>query len=168
MEVPRLGVQSELQLQVYATATRDLSPICNLHHSSGQRQILNPLSKARDQAHIQYTGRVHFCWATTGTPRILHSLSSSLPSKAPSSCPLSLLTASGAPRVQGDGTCSRVFHQDFSSQSVKRARLLLITSHGDVLPSSSQGLQTKSPPPGTLSSSYPHPSPLDDIATQLW
>ena len=30
------------------TATPDLSRICNLHHSSRQRQILNPLSEARD------------------------------------------------------------------------------------------------------------------------
>ena len=37
MEVPRLGVQSELQLPVYATATAtlwDLSCICDLYHSS--------------------------------------------------------------------------------------------------------------------------------------
>ena len=45
MEVPRLGVQSELQLPAYAraTATRDLSRICDLHHSSRQCRILNPL-----------------------------------------------------------------------------------------------------------------------------
>ena len=51
MEVPRLGVKSELQLPTYttATATRDSSQVCDLHHSSQQRQILNPLSKARDQ-----------------------------------------------------------------------------------------------------------------------
>ena len=50
MEVPRLGVQSELQLPTYATATatRDLSLICNLHHSSCQHRILNPLKEARD------------------------------------------------------------------------------------------------------------------------
>ena len=56
MEVPRLGVQLELQLlahttatatPVTATATQDLSHVFNLHHSSQQRQILNPLSKAR-------------------------------------------------------------------------------------------------------------------------
>jgi len=44
MGVPRLGVQSELQLPAYATAiatTQDLSHICNLHHSSWQCQILN-------------------------------------------------------------------------------------------------------------------------------
>ena len=51
MEVPRLGVQSELQLPTYtaATATRDLSCIFNLRHSSWQCQILNSLSKARDR-----------------------------------------------------------------------------------------------------------------------
>ena len=38
MEVPRLGVESELQPLAYATATATwgLSCICNLHHSSGQ------------------------------------------------------------------------------------------------------------------------------------
>ena len=36
MEVPRLGVQSELQLPAYARAmtTPDPSHVCNLHHSS--------------------------------------------------------------------------------------------------------------------------------------
>ena len=43
MEVPRLGVQSELQLLAYITATAmpDPSCICDLHHSSQQCQILN-------------------------------------------------------------------------------------------------------------------------------
>ena len=38
----------------YATATakRDLSHVYNLYYSSGPRQILNPLSKARDQIRI--------------------------------------------------------------------------------------------------------------------
>ena len=51
MEVPRLGVKLELQLPAYttATATPGLSRICDLHHSSWQYLILNPLSKARDQ-----------------------------------------------------------------------------------------------------------------------
>ena len=30
------------------TATPDPSRVCDLHHSSGQCQILNPLSEARD------------------------------------------------------------------------------------------------------------------------
>ena len=50
MEVSRLGIKSELQLPTYtaATATWDLSRVCDLHHSSRQRQIVNPLSRARD------------------------------------------------------------------------------------------------------------------------
>ena len=51
MKIPRLRVESELQPPAYtrATATPDLSRVCNLHHSSRQRQILNPLSKTRDR-----------------------------------------------------------------------------------------------------------------------
>ena len=51
MEIPRLGVYSELQLPAYATATATLDPshICELHHSSRQCRILNPPSEARDQ-----------------------------------------------------------------------------------------------------------------------
>ena len=54
VKVPWLRVESELQLPAYttATATRDLSRICDLHHSSQQRQIHNPLSEARDQTRI--------------------------------------------------------------------------------------------------------------------
>ena len=54
MEIPRLGVESELQLLAYAItiATWYLSHICGLHHSSQQYQILNLLSEARDQSHI--------------------------------------------------------------------------------------------------------------------
>ena len=52
MEVPRLGVKSELQLlPAYntATATSDSVLIYDLHHSSGQLWILNPLMEARDR-----------------------------------------------------------------------------------------------------------------------
>ena len=54
VEVPRLGVELELQLLAYATATavRDLSHVCDLHHSSWQHWILNPLSGARDRTHV--------------------------------------------------------------------------------------------------------------------
>ena len=54
MEVPRLGVKSELQLPAYttATATWDLSLVCNVHHCSRQLRILNPLIEARDQTHV--------------------------------------------------------------------------------------------------------------------
>ena len=54
MEVSRLGVESELQLQADTTATATLAPshICDRHHSLRQLWILNPLSKARDRTHI--------------------------------------------------------------------------------------------------------------------
>ena len=50
MEVPRLRVESELQLPAYttATATPDLTHISDLHHRSQQCQLLNPRSEARD------------------------------------------------------------------------------------------------------------------------
>ena len=63
LEVPRLGVELELQLPVYvtATATQDPSCICDLHHSSWQHQILNPLSKARDWIRIfMGASQIHF------------------------------------------------------------------------------------------------------------
>ena len=69
MEVPRLGIESELQLPASTTATPDPSSVCSLHHSSQQRWILNPLSEARDRTHILMdTSRVHYCLAMTGTP----------------------------------------------------------------------------------------------------
>ena len=54
MEVPRLGVESELHLPAYATATAtpDWSRICDLCCSLGQHKILNPLNEARDQTCI--------------------------------------------------------------------------------------------------------------------
>ena len=53
MEIPRLGVKSELQLPTYITATavQDPSHVC-LHNRSRQRQILNLLSRVRDQTCI--------------------------------------------------------------------------------------------------------------------
>ena len=50
MEVPSLGVESELPVPAYATATAmpGLSCICDLYHSSWQLWILNPLSEASD------------------------------------------------------------------------------------------------------------------------
>ena len=52
-----------------ATATRDPSPVCHLYRSSQQRQILDPLSKARDQTHnLMVPSRLCFCCTTTGTP----------------------------------------------------------------------------------------------------
>ena len=71
MEVPRLGVESELQLPAYttATATQDLSRVCDLYYSSQQRQILNPLSQARDQTpSLMVPSWICFPCASTGTP----------------------------------------------------------------------------------------------------
>ena len=52
MQVPRLEIESELQLPAYTIATAMWDPslhhIGNLHHSSWQCQILNPLSEGRD------------------------------------------------------------------------------------------------------------------------
>ena len=54
-----IGVQ--LLTYTTATATPDLSSICNLHHNSRQHQILNPLSKTRDQTGIHMdTSGVHY------------------------------------------------------------------------------------------------------------
>ena len=54
LEIPRLGIESELQLPAYTTATAmpDLSHICDLCCSWWEPQILNPLSKARDGTRI--------------------------------------------------------------------------------------------------------------------
>uniref|UniRef100_A0A480EZY0 Uncharacterized protein n=1 Tax=Sus scrofa TaxID=9823 RepID=A0A480EZY0_PIG len=51
MEVPRLGVKLELQRPTYTTTTAmpDPSCFCDLHCSSWQHQIHNPLSKAKDR-----------------------------------------------------------------------------------------------------------------------
>jgi len=73
MEVPRIGIKSELQLQLLAydtpTATPDPSHICNLHHSSQQHWILKPLSEASNQNWVLTdTSRVHYHWARMATP----------------------------------------------------------------------------------------------------
>ena len=74
MEIPRLGVQSELQLPAYATratATPDPNCICDLHHRSQQRRILNPLSKARDRTcNPMVPSRTRFHCTTLGTPNV--------------------------------------------------------------------------------------------------
>ena len=73
MEVPRLEVQLELQQPAYAavTAMPDPSRVCDLQHSSWQHWILNPLSEVRDRTcNLVVASRIHFCYATTGTPII--------------------------------------------------------------------------------------------------
>ena len=75
MEVSRPGVKLELKLSVYTTAmaTQDLSCIWDLHYSSQQCQILNLLSKARDQNHnLMVSSRICFHCAMMGTPLFLN------------------------------------------------------------------------------------------------
>ena len=54
MEVPKLGIELGQQLPAYAVtmATREPSRVCDLHCSLWPRQILNPLSEARDRTCI--------------------------------------------------------------------------------------------------------------------
>ena len=71
MKVPRLGVELELRLPAHATATatRDPSCVSDLHRSSRQCRILNPLSEARARTRVlMETTQVPYHWATTGTP----------------------------------------------------------------------------------------------------
>ena len=72
MEVSRLGIELELQPLAYAraTATPDRILALGLHPSSQQHQILNPLSKARNQTrNPTVPSRICFCCAMTGTPK---------------------------------------------------------------------------------------------------
>ena len=70
MKVPRLGVKLELQLLAYAiaTATPDLSHICDLHHSSQKCQIPKPLSEARIEPSTLVTSQIRFHFTTTELP----------------------------------------------------------------------------------------------------
>ena len=71
MEIPRLGVEGELQLPAYATAiaTQDPSLVGDLHHSSWQHRIPDPLSEATDQTRILMDPSwICFHCATMGTP----------------------------------------------------------------------------------------------------
>ena len=75
MKVPRLGVELELQLLAYtaATAKQDPSPICDLHHSSWQRWVLNPLGEDRDRTRVLMDPcQVRYHLATMGTPQLKH------------------------------------------------------------------------------------------------
>ena len=75
MEVPRPGVQLELYLPAYttATATSDLSHICDIHHSSWQSWIHNPLSEARDGTpNLMVPSRICFRCTTIRTPRSIY------------------------------------------------------------------------------------------------
>ena len=52
MEDPGPGIESELQLQAYTTATAIWATSATYALSLQQGQIFNPLSKARDWTHI--------------------------------------------------------------------------------------------------------------------
>ena len=71
MEVPSLRVEWELKLLTYTTATATQDPSCvfNLHQSSWQSLILNPLSESGDQTHILMdTSQVSYHGATRRIP----------------------------------------------------------------------------------------------------
>ena len=70
LEVPRLGVQSELQMPASTTAaaTQDPSRVCDLYHGSQQCQILNPLSEARAGTHnLVFSRQICFHCPMMGT-----------------------------------------------------------------------------------------------------
>ena len=57
-----------------ATATQDPSCVCELHHSSWQWWILNPLSEARDRTcNLLVPSWICFCCATMGTLSLKYS-----------------------------------------------------------------------------------------------
>ena len=63
MEIPRLGIELNLQLLAYATAT------ATPDHSSWQCWILNPLSEARDRnCVLMDASQIHFCCTMMRTP----------------------------------------------------------------------------------------------------
>ena len=75
VEVPRRGVKLELQLPAYTTPTaiQDPSRLCDLHYSSQQCWIHNPLTEAREQTHVLMdTSWVHCYWAMMATPCCSH------------------------------------------------------------------------------------------------
>ena len=71
LDIPRLGVKSELWLQANTTATavQDPSLICDLHHSSQQHQIPDPLGEAKHRTcFFMDTSQICFRCTTTGIP----------------------------------------------------------------------------------------------------
>ena len=65
------SIYLEIELSAYttATATPDLSRVSDLHHSSWQHRILNPLREAMDQTHyLMVPSWICFHCATMGIP----------------------------------------------------------------------------------------------------
>ena len=70
MEVTRLWVKLELQPPAFLTATWNPSHGCDLHCSSQQCQILNPLSGTRGRTCVLMdTHWICYCKATMETPK---------------------------------------------------------------------------------------------------
>ena len=71
IEVPRLGVELELQLLAYPTATAmwDPSLISNLHHSLWNAGSLTHWARPGIKPASSWRlSQVRYCWGTTGTP----------------------------------------------------------------------------------------------------
>ena len=71
MEVPRLGVKSDLQLPAYTTATAmpDWGWVSNLYQSSEHHWVFNPLREARDGTCILIDpSLISFHFAMMGSP----------------------------------------------------------------------------------------------------
>ena len=101
MDIPRLWIESELQLPSYATTTPMLDPshIFDLHHSSQQCQILNPPSEARDQTcNLMVPSRIHFHCATTGTPLFAFNVTNRKLKMTDVTCIFSLLASTAIKR----------------------------------------------------------------------
>ena len=65
------GSQARGLMGAAATATPDLSHVCDLHHSSQQRRICNPLRKAKDRTHnLIVPSLIPFHCATMGIPDV--------------------------------------------------------------------------------------------------
>ena len=71
MEIPRLGVKAESELQLLATASArwDPSSVCDLHHSSGNAwSFIHWARPGMEPASSCTLVRFLIRWATTGTP----------------------------------------------------------------------------------------------------
>ena len=82
--------------------------VCNLHHSSWQCQISDPLWEARDRTCILMdTSQSHFCCATTETP--LEVLMSGFSSSEESpTCPLILMPDHLTPLIETHNSSSHL------------------------------------------------------------
>ena len=124
MELSRLGVESELQLPAYttasATATPDPSRVCDPHHRAQQGRMLNPRSEARDAG---------WAWGSLPLSQDGNSPSSpflpaGLPQTVPGSlfCPAGLLAVPSA-ALHRLGYCSRQVRREASRGSLARVLL---------------------------------------------